>query len=249
MTEPSVVAIIPARFHSTRLPAKILADIAGRPMIEHVYMRAAAARTVSAVIVATDDQRIERVVHGFGGHAAMTRADHLSGTDRLAEVAATLTCDIVVNVQGDEPLLDPSVIDAVVAPMLADPTLPMATACRPVRDIHEFTSPGAVKVVRDEGGRAMYFSRAPVPFPRDAQATVPDEARIHVGLYAYRRAALLALAALPPAAAERTESLEQLRALANGLAIQVVETTHQSFGVDTAADLERVRQLLHVSRS
>lgn len=242
LTESSVVAVIPARYQSTRLPAKSLADIAGRPMIEHVHRRASEARLVDAVIVATDDERIARAVDAFGGAAWMTRTDHPTGTDRLAEVAAALTCRIIVNVQGDEPLIDPAVIDAVVRPLLADPELAMTTACRPPRDAAEFASPHAVKVVRDLAGRALYFSRAPIPWPRDTPGAAPDAARIHLGIYAYRRDVLCRLASLPSVALERTEALEQLRALAHGIPIHVVETEHDSVGVDTAEDLDRVRQ-------
>jgi 3-deoxy-manno-octulosonate cytidylyltransferase (CMP-KDO synthetase) len=250
LTESSVVAIIPARYHSSRLPAKSLADIAGRPMIEHVHRRAAAARLVDAVIVATDDERIAAAVEGFGGTAWMTRSDHRTGTDRLAEVADGMACRIVVNVQGDEPLIDPAVIDAVVRPLLDDPALEMTTACRPVRDGREFTNPNVVKVVRDLSGRALYFSRAPVPWPRATPDTTPEPARVHLGIYAYRRDVLRRLAALPPAALEEVEALEQLRALANGIAIHVVETEYDSVGVDTAEDLAHVRQrLLAASRT
>jgi 3-deoxy-manno-octulosonate cytidylyltransferase (CMP-KDO synthetase) len=244
LTESSVVAVIPARYQSTRLPAKSLADIAGRPMIEHVYRRAAEARLVDGVIVATDDDRIARAVAGFGGTAWMTRPDHPSGTDRLAEVADALDCRIIVNVQGDEPLLDPAVIDAVVAPLLQDAAIEMATACRPLREPGEFTNPNVVKVVRDRAGRALYFSRAPVPWPRPVPFAAPAEARAHLGLYAYRRDVLRRLAALPASELERVESLEQLRALAHGIDILVVDTDHYSIGVDTAEDLDRVRQLM-----
>ena len=244
LTESSVVAIIPARYQSTRLPAKPLADIAGRPMIEHVYRRAQEARSVTGVIVATDDERVARAVAGFGGAAWMTRADHATGTDRLAEVAASLSCRVVVNVQGDEPLIDPAVIDAVVRPLLDDAGLEMATACRPLRSPDEYLNPAVVKVVRDLSGRALYFSRAPIPRARDGVGTVPAEASAHVGLYAYRRDVLIRLAALPAVALERTESLEQLRALAHGIGIHVVETRHHSIGVDTPEDLARVRQWL-----
>jgi len=242
LTESSVIAIIPARYQSTRLPAKSLADIAGRPMIEHVYRRASEARLVDGVIVATDDERIARAVSDFGGTAWMTRADHSSGTDRLAEVATAITGRVIVNVQGDEPMLDPAVIDAVVEPLLADPGLEMATACRPLQDPGEFANPNVVKVVRDAAGRALYFSRAPVPWPRSAPDVPAAIARVHVGLYAYRRDVLLRLATLPPAELELVESLEQLRALANGIGIRVVETHHHSVGVDTPEDLAHVRQ-------
>ena len=242
LTESSVVAIIPARYQSTRLPAKSLADIAGRPMIEHVYRRAEGARLVDGVIVATDDERIAAAVEAFGGTAWMTRADHASGTDRLAEVAQSLMCRLVVNVQGDEPMLDPAVIDAVVIPLLEDPTLEMTTACRPLRDASEHTNPNVVKVVTDERGRALYFSRAPIPYALATPAHPPAAARVHLGLYAYRRDVLLRLASLPEVALERVESLEQLRAIAHGIGIRVVETDHDSVGVDTAEDLARVRQ-------
>lgn len=242
LTESSVVAIVPARYQSTRLPAKALADIGGKPMIEHVYRRAAQARRVDAVIVATDDDRIARAVTEFGGTAWMTAAHHPSGTDRLAEVAAALTCRIVVNVQGDEPLIDPDVIDAVVAPLVENPTTEMTTACRPLREASEFTNPNVVKVVRDLSGRALYFSRSPIPWPRSTPAAPPEFARVHLGLYAYRRDVLLRLAALPPSSIEEVEALEQLRALAHGIGIHVVETSHFSQGVDTPEDLERVRE-------
>ena len=193
LTESSVLAVIPARYHSTRFPGKILADIAGRPMIEHVYRRASAARLVHAVIVATDDERIAAAVRGFGGAAIMTRADHVSGTDRIAEVVAAHPCRAVVNVQGDEPLIEPETIDAAVKPLLDDSTIEMSTLSRPFIDIDEFRNPHVVKVVTDDRGHALYFSRSPIPFPRGA--ALPAPARAHVGLYVYRRETLLKLAA------------------------------------------------------
>lgn len=211
-------------------------------MIEHVYRRAAAATSISRVIVATDDRRILDAVHGFGGEAIMTSADHQSGTDRLAEAAATLACDIVVNVQGDEPLLAADTIDAAVAPLAADSTLEMSTLRRAILDPAELQNPNVTKVVVDGAGFAMYFSRAPIPFTRHGQPPAPAWA--HVGLYVYRRATLLRLAALPQTAMERAEALEQLRALEHGIRIKAVESTHESIGVDTREDLERVRALL-----
>ncbi len=205
-------------------------------MIEHVYRRASSAALVHGTIVATDDDRIARAVQGFGGAVLMTRPDHVSGTDRIAEVVATLPCRLVVNVQGDEPLLEPSTIDAAVRPLLDDPSLEMSTLCRPFTDVHEFTSPNVVKVVTDLRGRALYFSRSPIP-----------GSAAHVGLYVYRRDVLLKLAALPPAPLEEVEKLEQLRALANGIGIRVVETRHASAGVDTPEDMERVRQWMMAS--
>jgi 3-deoxy-manno-octulosonate cytidylyltransferase (CMP-KDO synthetase) len=211
-------------------------------MIEHVYRRAAAARSIDAVLVATDDDRIARAVTDFGGLAQMTASTHLSGTDRLAEVAANLPCGLIVNVQGDEPLIDPAVIDAVVQPLKDDPAIAMGTAARPILDQAELANPHVVKVVCDGRGFALYFSRAAIPHGRDGSAV--GVARAHLGLYAYRRDTLLRLAALPPTVLERTEALEQLRALEHGIPIKVVDTTYQSIGVDTADDLETVRQLL-----
>jgi len=269
LTESSVLAVIPARFHATRLPGKILADIAGRSMIEHVYRRASAASTVDAVIVATDDERIADAVRGFGGAAWMPCADHVSGTDRIAEVVSQLPCRCIVNVQGDEPLIEPATIDAAVAPMLAEPSLEMTTISRPFVSVDEFRSPHVVKVVTNSFGDAMYFSRAPIPgsVPSAALGTsvpsvgspsahgatgakpaaVPPLARAHVGLYVYRRDTLLKLAALPAAPLEREESLEQLRALAHGIRIRVVDTRHVAAGVDTLEDLERVRSTMLTS--
>lgn len=239
LTETSVLAVIPARYHSTRLPGKLLLDIAGRPMIEHVYRRASAARSVDAVLVATDDERIARVVEGFGGVACMTSPSHASGTDRLAEIAANVPCGLVVGVQGDEPLLDPAVIDEAVAPLRADAAIVMGTASRPIKGLDELANPSVVKVVCDAEGMALYFSRAPIPYGRDGSAT---EARVHIGLYVYRRDTLLRLAALEPGPLERTEVLEQLRALEHGIRIKVVHTNYESLGVDTAEDLDRARQ-------
>jgi 3-deoxy-manno-octulosonate cytidylyltransferase (CMP-KDO synthetase) len=242
----SAVAIIPARYQSTRLPGKALEDIAGRPMIEHVYRRAAAAASVSRVIVATDDRRIKDAVERFGGEARLTSASHTSGTDRLAEVARSLDCDLIVNVQGDEPLLAPETIDAAVEPFAADPSLEMSTLRRRIDDRAEHQNPNVTKVVVDASGFAMYFSRAPVPFTRAGQP--PVTAWAHIGLYVYRRATLLRLAALPQTAMEQAEALEQLRALEHGIRIKAVATACQSIGVDTREDLERVRALVaHVT--
>jgi len=220
-------------------------------MIEHVYRRAASAALVSRVIVATDDSRILEAVHRFGGEAVMTKASHLSGTDRLAEVAASLDCDVVVNVQGDEPLLAPETIDAAVAPFSASAfaeasadrdTLEMTTLRRRIVDPAELQNPNVTKVVVDGDGFAMYFSRAPIPFTRLGQPFAAAWA--HIGLYVYRRDTLLRLAALPQTAMERAEALEQLRALEHGIRIKAIETTHETTGVDTPEDLERVRALL-----
>jgi 3-deoxy-manno-octulosonate cytidylyltransferase (CMP-KDO synthetase) len=242
------VAIIPARYRSTRLPGKPLADIGGRPMIEHVYRRAKEARSVDAVIVATDDLRIHDAVVRFGGDARMTSDRHPSGTDRLAEVAATLACDLVVNLQGDEPMLAPEMIDEAVAPFAGDPTLMMSTLRKRMEDLADLANPNVTKVVVDRDGYALYFSRAPVPFHRDPHPAAPATAYRHIGLYVYRREFLLHLARLEPTPLERAESLEQLRALEHGFRIKAVETTFDAVGVDTPEDLERVRHLMAGAR-
>jgi 3-deoxy-manno-octulosonate cytidylyltransferase (CMP-KDO synthetase) len=239
---PQTVVVIPARYGSTRLPGKPLAPIDGRPMIEHVYQRAKSAKHISRVIVATDDLRIARAVLSFGGEVKLTRRDHPTGTDRLAEVAAKLSCDVVVNVQGDEPLIDPRAIDEAVAPF-ADPGVLITTLCRRITDANELNNPNVVKVAIDRGGFALYFSRAPIPYVRDPRGGWPPMFR-HVGLYAYRRSALMVIAALEPTPLERAEALEQLRALEHGIRIKVVDTAYDSIGVDTPEDLEHVRRLL-----
>jgi 3-deoxy-manno-octulosonate cytidylyltransferase (CMP-KDO synthetase) len=227
------------RFASTRLPGKALADIAGRPMIEHVYRRARRAASVASVLVATDDPRIAEAADRFGAPVRMTRASHRSGTDRLAEVAADLDCDLVVNVQGDEPLLAPEMIDEALSPFRGDAALVMSTLRRRIEDPHEWQDPNVVKVVVDRAGYALYFSRAPIPAARGASS----DAFKHIGLYVYRREFLLTLAGLAPTPLEQAESLEQLRALEHGYRIRTVETRWDSIGVDTPEDLERVRRL------
>lgn len=244
------VAIIPARYASTRLPAKPLADIGGRTMIEHVYRHAADARSVDRVLVATDDDRIARAVNAFGGEARMTRADHASGTDRLAEVAAGLDCDLVVNVQGDEPLITPEVIDAAVA-AAADPAVAMSTLRCPLADTDAWRDPDVVKVAVDRAGYALFFSRAPIGFSRapigldlDAAPSTPAAVDRHIGLYVYRRPFLLALSRLEPTPLERAERLEQLRVLEHGHRIMTTRIDDDPIGVDTPADLDRVRRRL-----
>ena len=250
LSPPQVVALIPARYDATRLPGKPLADIAGKPMIEHVYRRAAAARGVDAVVVATDDMRIEAAVKKFGGIAVITRPTHRTGTDRIAEVAANLSCEIVLNVQGDEPLLDPETLEAVIEPLMADPMLEMSTACVPISDRADYDNPNVVKVVKDQRGYALYFSRSPIPHFRSGppegghyNEVVSGFSRTfkHLGLYGFRRNFLLKFATLPQTPLEKAESLEQLRALEHGYHIHTVETRHDSIGVDTPEDLELVR--------
>jgi 3-deoxy-manno-octulosonate cytidylyltransferase (CMP-KDO synthetase) len=211
-------------------------------MVEHVYRRAAAARLIDAVVVATDDPRVVAAVEAFGGVARLTSGRHVTGTERVAEIARDLRCAIVVNVQGDEPLISPEAIDAALAPFADDPTVLMSTLRTPLVCAEDFTSPNAVKVVIDRQGDALYFSRAPIPHPRVRIEGAPVYK--HLGLYAYRREFLLQIAALPPTLLEQTESLEQLRVLEHGYRIRTVETVHDSVGVDTPADLERVRRTL-----
>ena len=211
-------------------------------MIEHVYRRVSLARILSDVIVATDDLRIATRVKEFGGKVRLTKATHETGTDRLAEVATSLDCDVVVNVQGDEPLVDPRAIEELVAPFV-DSSVQMTTLYRRIHEPAELNNPNITKVVVDRGGFAMYFSRAPIPYVRDPRGGWPPLYR-HIGLYAYRRSALMVLASLPPTPLERAESLEQLRALEHGIRIKAVETQYESFGVDTPEDLEQVRRLL-----
>jgi len=237
----SVVAIIPARYASTRFPGKPLVDIAGKPMIQRVYERTLQAATVQRVIIATDDQRIFDAVTAFGGEAQMTRDDHPSGTDRLAEVAARIDAELVVNVQGDEPLIDPQMIDAAVAPLVADPSIVMGTLSTALTDPAEFASPNVVKVVTDRAGFALYFSRSSIPCGRDlAAGSIPPGAAKHVGLYVYRRDFLLAYPTLPETPLEQLEKLEQLRALEHGHRIRVVTTDKTSIGVDVPEDVDKV---------
>jgi 3-deoxy-manno-octulosonate cytidylyltransferase (CMP-KDO synthetase) len=240
------IAIIPARYASTRLPGKALASLDGRPMIRHVAERTCQARRIAQVIVATDDERIAAAVAGSGAEVAMTRDDHPTGTDRLAEVAARCDADVVVNVQGDLPLLDPAMIDRLVGRMADDPTLPMATLAAPIHDEQEWRSPHVVKVVCDAAERALYFSRSPLPHRRDGvRPGVPLGWR-HIGMYAYRRDVLLRLASLVPTPLESSERLEQLRALEHGIAIGVEPWTAAEpvIEVDVVEDLERARAAL-----
>jgi 3-deoxy-manno-octulosonate cytidylyltransferase (CMP-KDO synthetase) len=239
------VAVIPARFASSRLPGKPLADIGGRPMIEHVYRRAADARGVDAVVVATDDPRIAEAVERFGGIVRLTRPDHRTGTDRVAEVAADLACEVILNVQGDLPVIEPDMIREVLEPFQADPTVRMSTLRQVVKDPADLVRPQVVKVVVDRQGDALYFSRAAIPFRRDdGRAQTGACVYKHIGLYGFRRDFLLAFAALPPTPLEQAESLEQLRALEHGVRIRTVATRYDSIEVDTPEDLERVRRLV-----
>ena len=236
------VVLIPARFDSTRLPGKPLADIAGSPMIEHVYRHAAAANGVDAVAVATDDKRIVAAVAAFGGVARLTKTSHQSGTDRIAELASEIPCEIVINLQADEPTTEPETISNLAQEISKDPAIKMATVRRPITDQSDYANPNVVKVVINCNGDALYFSRSPIPFASNAahSATVFQ----HVGLYAYRRSFLLNYANLKPSPLELAESLEQLRALENGVRIKTIETSAESIGVDTPENLEQARQIL-----
>ena len=242
--------VIPARYASERLPGKPLVDIAGRPMIQHVWERATASGA-GAVIVATDDERIAAACEGFGAQAEMTAADHVSGTDRIAEIAARLEWDeddIIVNVQGDEPLIPPATIRQVAELLIGRPDADMATLCTPIHDLAEFLDPNVVKLVMREDGSALYFSRAPIPWHRDgAPAGLASQTRFtdslrHLGIYAYRCRALAALSAAAPAPLENLERLEQLRALWLGMTILAdVASEVPAHGVDTPEQLEAVR--------
>ena len=261
---PTAIALIPARYNSTRLPGKPLIRIAGRPLILHVIERALAAPSVGRAIVATDDRRILEAVRKEGFEAVMTRADHVCGSDRLAEAARKAldeTEDVIVNVQGDEPLISPQTIERAVRAVVDDPALLVATTSEAFERPADVLSADIVKVVVDESGYALYFSRSPIPYPRDAvyrhktlaAALVEEPAlvagfRKHTGLYVYRRGFLLEYARWPASTLERAESLEQLRMLERGIKIRVVEASAPSIGVDTEEDLERVRAIIEASK-
>ena len=238
-----VLGVIPARYASTRFEGKALADLLGKPMIQHVYERASKARTLDGLTVATDDQRIFDAVKAFGGEAVMT-AQHPTGTNRVAEVAERSDAEILVNVQGDEPVIEPAMIDEVVEPLLEDSDVDLGTLMHRISSEAEYLNPNVVKVIVDQAGFAMYFSRASIPHikPHGWRADVP--AYRHVGLYVYRRHALMDFVQKPPAPFETLEGLEQLRFLENGYRMKVVETNYSSIGVDTPEDLENVKKLM-----
>jgi 3-deoxy-manno-octulosonate cytidylyltransferase (CMP-KDO synthetase) len=241
-----IVIGIPARYHSTRFPGKALALLGGRPVIEHVFRRAAGVPGVAQVLVATDDERIAAAVRGFGGEARLTRATHASGTDRLAEVFATLDSDLVVNLQGDEPFLPAEAISQALGPFALDDRLQVSTLKTRLRERAAVESPHVVKVVTDEAGYAVTFSRRPLPALDPEREFDPEQMAYykHIGLYVYTRALLLRLAGLPPTPSEQRERLEQLRLLDHGIPIKVVETPHDSLGIDTPEDLARAEALL-----
>ncbi|MEA3401179.1 MAG: 3-deoxy-manno-octulosonate cytidylyltransferase [Armatimonadota bacterium] len=255
MSAASVIGMIPARYKSTRLPGKVLLDLAGKPMIQRVYERCCGAELLDEVLVATDDERVRQAVEAFGGRVEMTSPEHRSGTDRLAEVAGRRDCDVICNVQGDEPMIAPEAIDAAVQPFLDDPQLQMGTIATPIETLQEHLDPATVKVVTDADGWALYFSRSPIPHFRlepgaqqpDAPRRHPDSGLMplkHIGLYVYRREMLLWYSRQRPSLLERTEKLEQLRVLEAGRRIRVVQVDYSPIGVDTPEDLARVRELL-----
>jgi 3-deoxy-manno-octulosonate cytidylyltransferase (CMP-KDO synthetase) len=237
-----VIGVIPARYRSTRLPGKPLADILGKPMVQWVYESAIRSELLDDVVVATDDERVLRAVAEFGGRGEMTSARHTTGTDRVAEIAKKRDAGIVVNIQGDEPFIEPDMIDEVVRPLLEDGNVPMSTLKHEILEEEDLHNPNVVKVVTDESGFALYFSRSLIPFPRHREN---HRAYEHIGLYAFRRSFLLEYARMKPTFLERTESLEQLRALERGFRIKVVETRGKyiPLSVDTEEDLEKARRL------
>ncbi len=242
-----IIAIIPARYASTRFPGKPLAMINGKPLIQYVWESASKASLIDRVIVATDDERIFKTVKEFGGEAFMTSSHHATGTDRITEVAKKNEADIIVNVQGDEPLIEPRVIDMAVEPFInRNSGLRMGTICTEVKTDNELKDPNVVKVVIDRNGYALYFSRCPIPYKRDGGAA--HVYYKHIGLYVYTKDFLINFSGLSPTPLEYTEKLEQLRALEHGYKIKVIKTDYDSIGVDTSEDLERVREILKTKK-
>lgn len=236
-----ILCVIPARYASTRLPGKPLADIVGKPMIQHVYERSAQATIPQQVVVATDDEKVFQAVQQFGGKVVMTSSEHQTGTDRLAEVASKYAeVDVIINVQGDEPLIDPKLIDELAQEFLNDTALQMASVMS-IMDTEDYQNPNAVKVVTDLNNNALYFSRSLLPYPR-----VAGKANVykHIGIYAYKKDFLLKFAKLEPTPLEQSESLEQLRALENGYKIKMIKTKAKFIGVDSIEDLQTVNELL-----
>lgn len=244
---PRTLGVIPARYASSRFPGKALATLAGKPMIQHVWERASMAQYLGGLLVATDDERIASVVRGFGGKVRMTRSDHPTGTDRLAEVASSEAAQLYVNIQGDEPLIDPGAIDAAILSVVGDEHVAMGTLKKRLTDPSDLTNSNVVKVVTNLLGDAIYFSRSPIPFDRD-QAGGLDPYYKHIGLYVYRREFLAQYPILSVGPLEQIERLEQLRALENGYRIRVVATDYESIGVDTPDDLDRVNRLFAAAR-
>lgn len=237
-----VIGIIPARYGSSRFEGKVLANLCGKPMIQWVWEQAKKAKILDELIVACDDKRIEEAVNAFGGKAVLTSKEHLSGTDRICEVVNPLEVKVIVNIQADEPLLDPVMIENAARPLLDDPTLAMATLMKRIDDPHEITDPNVVKVAADRHGFALYFSRSAIPYQRDRSDSVTYYK--HIGLYAYSKDFLFIFKNLQESNLERIEKLEQLRVLEEGFKIKVVETKISTIGVDTPEDLEKVKKIL-----
>ena len=244
MSPPKVVIVIPARYGSTRLAGKPLISLAGKPMIQRVYERAKLAEKADRVIVATDDERVVKAVEEFGGEARMTRTDHRTGTERVAEVAAHVAGDVFVNVQGDEPLLDPAAVDTAVNVLLEKPPAAISTVATAIKTPADIMDPNIVKTVLDFENYALYFSRAPIPWVRDAASKIQVRHLKHLGLYVFQRDALLEYPTLPQGELERVEQLEQLRWLENGWRIRVAEVEHDAVSVDVPEDVARVEKLL-----
>ncbi|MGE0076028.1 MAG: 3-deoxy-manno-octulosonate cytidylyltransferase [Sphaerochaetaceae bacterium] len=239
----TTIGIIPARYGSSRLPGKPLKMICGKPMIQHVYEQAMKATTLDSVVVATDDERIVAAVKAFGGEAFLTSLDHKTGSDRIAEVAAHMDCDIVVNIQGDEPLIEPEIIDEFVQEMLQDPNLIMVTGCHEIHDEQALQNPNVVKVVSNLKGFALIFSRSLIPYPRYTQRFAAYE---HIGIYVYTKDFLMTYITLEETPLAATESLEQMRVLEHGYAIKIVKTRfpYDALSVDTQEDLENVERIM-----
>lgn len=246
---PRILGVIPARFDSSRFPGKALARIADKPMVQHVYERASQARLLTKVLVATDDERVASAVRQFGGLVRMTRSDHFSGTDRVAEVASSEPAELYVNIQGDEPIIDPEAIDAAILGVYGEESVAMGSLKKRILDPSDIANPNVVKVVTDLSGNAIYFSRLPIPFHRQIETNNESRSEAvyfkHIGLYVYRRELLLRYPDLDVGPLEKAERLEQLRALENGYRIRLVETEYESIGVDTPQDLEHVQYLFN----
>ena len=235
--------IIPARYLSSRFPGKPLATLKNRPLLQHVYEKAKSCRLAKDVIIATDSDEILKAARSWGAKAVMTSKAHPSGTDRVAEAAKGVNAGIIVNLQGDEPVIRPEMIDDVIM-LMADASADIGTLVRRIETVEEFRDPNVVKAVFDKEGRALYFSRSPIPFPRDGEEGFLPQAYKHIGMYAYRRESLFRLSGLGPTSLEQVEKLEQLRALENGMIIKVKESEFDSIGVDTPEDLEKVEKWL-----
>ncbi len=255
-----ISAVIPARYGSTRFEGKPLADILGKPMIQHVYEGVCQSKLIDEVIIATDDQRILEGVKSFGGKVVMTSPTHFTGTDRVAEVAKNLKSEIIVNVQGDEPLIKGIIIDKAIRPLLKDDTLPMSTLMTRIEEVRDWLNPHIVKVVADQMNFALYFSRSPIPFPRELQIgrleshpfgtnrPLPRKVFKHIGIYVFRRKFLLNFSKMKPTPLEKLEKLEQLRALENGYRIKITPVNYEPICVDTPEDLQKVISYLSQSK-